>query len=77
MARTHIKVRMDDGGYLLERCEQVPCFVNASGIATCGRLACPACGRGNGNLTSWQFDAVPPGAKVGCDCGHIWVPRHR
>jgi hypothetical protein len=76
-ARIHIKVRLHSSGYLLERCEQVPCFVDPNGVATCGRLACPSCGRGSGNLSSWQLEALSPGDHVACDCGHMWIPRPR
>jgi hypothetical protein len=73
-AQTHIKVRLHDGGFVLEHCEQVPCLVDPSGVATCGRLACPSCGRGSGNLSSWQLEAIAPGQHVACDCGYMWIP---
>jgi hypothetical protein len=73
-ARRHLEVRLYDGGYLLERCEQEPCFVRRDGLATCGRLACPSCGRGSGNLSSWQLAELAPGDHVACDCGHMWIP---
>jgi len=74
-ARRHIKVRLYDGGYLLERCEEEPCLVSETGVASCGRLACPSCGRGSGNLSSWQLAGLPAGEPVACDCGYLWIPR--
>jgi hypothetical protein len=74
-ARRHIKVRLYDGGFLLERCEEEPCLVSESGLASCGRLACPSCGRGSGNLSSWQLAGLPAGEPVACNCGYLWVPR--
>jgi hypothetical protein len=76
-ARRHIKVHPYAGGYLLERCEEEPCLVRPNGVATCGRLACPSCGRGSGNLSSWQLAGLAPGDHVACDCGHMWIPRPR
>jgi len=74
-ARRHIKVRLYDGGFLLEECEQEPCFVDHAGLASCGRLACPSCGRGSGNLSAWQLEGLAAGEPVTCDCGNLWVPR--
>lgn len=70
----HIKVRFYDGGYLLEHCEEEPCDVSEAGVATCGRLACPSCARGSGNLSAWQLDELWPGDPIVCDCGHAWIP---
>jgi len=71
----HTKVRLRDGGMLLERCEQEPCLVNRVGRASCGRLACLVCGRGSANLSAWQLAGLAAGERVACDCGHSWIPR--
>jgi hypothetical protein len=76
-ARRHIKVRLHEGGFLLERCEQEPCFVDEVGVASCGRLACPSCGRGSGNLSAWQLAGLAAGESVACHCGYLWIPRPR
>ena len=67
LAVAHIKARSDEGGFMLERCEDPGCSVDPGGQAECGRLACPACGTGGANLTG-----VPEGP-IGCSCGHVWV----
>ncbi len=63
----HIKARYDEGGFMLERCEDPGCSVGDDGHADCGRLACPACGTGGSNLTGGTE------GPVSCSCGHIWV----
>jgi hypothetical protein len=70
-ARRHIKVRLLDGGFLLERYEGESCSVDELGLATCGRIACPSCGRGSANLSAWQVVALAPDEIVTCDCGHV------
>jgi hypothetical protein len=63
----HIKARYDEGGFMLERCEDPGCCVDGDGRAGCGRLACPACGTSGSNLVGG--DRGP----MACSCGHIWV----
>jgi hypothetical protein len=70
----HIKVRLDDGGVALQRCEDPGCCVDGSGHADCGRLACPACGSGGANLSALQEDDLLHGENVRCSCGHAWTP---
>jgi hypothetical protein len=67
VAVAHIKARYDEGGFVLERCEDPGCSVDASGRAGCGRPACPSCGTGGSNLGG------PSGGPTSCSCGHIWV----
>jgi hypothetical protein len=73
-AQTHIKVRLADGGVALERCEDPGCRVDVEGHATCGRLACPACGCGGANLSAAQEHDLLHSEPVGCSCGHLWMP---
>jgi hypothetical protein len=44
------------------------------GHATCGRLACPACGCGGANLSAAQEHDLLHSEPVGCSCGHLWMP---
>jgi hypothetical protein len=67
VAVAHIKARYDEGGFMLERCEDPGCSVGDDGRADCGRLACPACGTGGSNLIGGVE------GPVSCSCGHIWV----
>ena len=51
VAVAHIKARYDEGGFMLERCEDPGCSVGDDGHADCGRLAVTtyqlaACGTG-------------------------------
>jgi hypothetical protein len=68
IAPRHIKVRATAGEVALERCEDVGCTVGEGGHADCGRLACPACGCGGGNLAPGER-----GELVFCSCGHSFV----
>ena len=67
VALAHIKARYDEGGFMLERCEDPGCSVDGDGHADCGRPACPACGTGGANL------AGATGGPLRCSCGHMWV----
>lgn len=74
-APRHLKVfRHADGGVTLEFCEDPGCAVEGDGVAGCGRLACPRCGRGGHALSAPQLADLLPGEAVGCACGHAWVP---
>ena len=63
VAHPHIKVY--DEGSTFEHCEDPGCIVDPHGHASCGRLACPACGCGNANI-------VEAGDAFLCNCGHAW-----
>ena len=70
----HVRVyRRADGGSTLEWCEDGDCRVDASGLAGCGRLACPSCGQSGTALSAAQPDVVP-GRTVSCRRGTTWVP---
>ncbi len=59
----HIKVTV--GGLSFEHCEDPGCTVDDDGRASCGRVACPACGCGGANL-------LEAGGAYLCTCDHIW-----
>ena len=61
VAHPHIEVY--DEGSTFEHCEDPGCVVDADGHASCGRLACPACGCAN---------IVETGDALLCNCGHAW-----
>jgi len=61
----HIKVRIQEGVLAYERCEDLACSVGETGIADCGRDACPSCGCGGANVSAMGTDRV-------CTCGHWW-----
>lgn len=76
VGRAHFKASIDGGGDLaLSHCEDPGCTVNENGhAASCGRLACPACGTSGAVLSSTDFSLLRTGEPVACRCGHIWIP---
>ena len=68
----HLKTRLQEGGMTIEPCEDWLCVVDRSGVASCGRLACPECGCSGSCLSLPQLRAGVPEA-VSCTCGHVWI----
>ncbi|MGZ4411645.1 MAG: hypothetical protein ACXVY8_05870 [Gaiellaceae bacterium] len=69
----HLKARQSQCGVTLEPCEDRGCEVDASGHASCGRLACPSCGFSGANLSTAQLGSHDEETPVFCDCGYMWV----
>jgi len=69
----HFKMRGFAGAHSLERCEDPGCQVTAHGQASCGRLACPACGFSGSNLSA--PDGFDGDQLARCTCGAAWIPE--
>jgi hypothetical protein len=61
----HPHIKVSDEGSTFEHCEDPGCVVDEQGHASCGRIACPACGCGGANLAG-------AGDALLCNCGHAW-----
>jgi hypothetical protein len=75
----HLKVTGAAPAFGFERCEDVGCSVGHDGTASsCGRTACPACGCGGTNLSSFELLDAQAQVQVRCTCGYSWLrtPRH-
>jgi hypothetical protein len=65
MLAGHPHIKVYDGGSTFEHCEDHGCVVDPDGHASCGRVACPACGCGGANVAE-------AGDALLCNCGHAW-----
>ena len=70
IAYEHPHIKVTAGGLSFEHCEDPGCSVDAEGHASCGRLACPACGCSGANV-------VGVGEALLCSCGHSWRSHDR
>ncbi len=77
-APRHVAVSGRVPMFRYERCHEGDCVVNPYGVATCGSVACPACGSGGVNLKSRPV-TVGGGEEatiqIECTCGHVWQSR--
>ena len=71
----HRFVLASENGLTVEPCEIEECSVSERGWATCGSLACPACGRGGSNLSDTQVVPESADSRILCSCGHSWSAR--